>query len=85
MIRFHRKTRWHYLSSSKLSKFIRKQFGLTNPSALTMEGWAEHDKQSKLKAPFINWLTDEFFNKVQNVVMFIPDCVYSIKVFLLFQ
>ena len=81
MLRFHRKYRCNYWSSSKLSKFIRKQAGLENPTALTMEGWEEHHKQSKMKAPFVDWLTDEFFDKVQDVVMFVPDCIYSVEVF----
>ena len=80
MIRFHRKYRNHW-SLSKLSKFIRKRAGLENPGALSAEGWAQHEKQSKQTAPFFNWLTNEFFDKVQDVVMFIPDCFYSVKVF----
>lgn len=80
MIRFHRKYRNHW-SLSKLSKFIRKQVGLENLGALSAEGWTQHEKQSKQTAPFFNWLTNEFFDKVQDIVMFIPDCIYSIKVF----
>lgn len=80
MIRFHRKYRNHW-SLSKLSKFIRKQAGLENPSALSAEEWAEHEKLCKEKAPFIEWLTNDLFDKVQDFVMFIPDCIYSVKVF----
>lgn len=81
MTRFYRKPRFNYWSSSRLSKFIRKQVGLENPCCLSAQGWDEHEKISKEKAPFIDWLTNELFDKVQNVVMFIPDCIYSVKVF----
>lgn len=81
MLRFHRQTRINYWSSSKLSKFIRTKAGLENPGALSCEGWAEHEKQSKATAPFINWVTDEFFDKMQRWVMFPSDCLYSVKVF----
>lgn len=80
MIHFHRKYRNHW-SLSKLSKFIRKLVGLENPGTLSAEGWAQHEKQSKQTAPFFNWLTNEFFDKVQDVVMFLPDCIYSVNVF----
>lgn len=81
MIRFHRQTRVNYWSSSKLSHWLRTKAGLENPRALSMEGWDEHHKSSKEQAPLINWLTNEFFNKLQRWVMFIPDCLYSVKVF----
>lgn len=81
MIRFHSKTRFNYWSSSSLAKFLRKQAGLDNPSALSMEGWEEHHKQSKQKAPLVEWITKVFFNKVQDVVMFVPDYIYSVEIF----
>lgn len=81
MPRFHRKYRAGYWSSSKLSHWLRTKAGLDNPGALSCEGWAEHEKQSKATAPFINWVTDEFFDKMQRWVMFPSDCLYSVKVF----
>jgi len=75
----HRRTRWNYWSHSSLSKRIRKKFGLGNPVALTFEGWDEHHQESKQKAPFIHWLTDEGFNKLQDVAMFIPDVWWNIR------
>lgn len=81
MIRFHRKYRVSHWSNSKLSHWIREKAGLDNPRAMSMEDWEQHHKDSKAKAPFINWLTDEFFNKVQRFVMFPLDVVYSVEVF----
>ena len=82
MIRFHRRTRFNHWSSSKLAKILRKQAGLESPYALSAEGWATHEKRSKEIAPFVDWFTDELFDKVQDFVMFVPDCFYSVKVFL---
>lgn len=76
---YSKRTRFNYWSHSKFSKAIRKKFGLENPSALTMEGWDEHEEGCKNKAPFVHWLTDTGFNRVQDVVMFVPDVVWSIR------
>lgn len=81
MLRFHRKHRINYWSSSKLSHWLRTKAGLDNPKALSCEGWAEHEKQSKTTAPFINWLTKSFFNRLQKLMLFPSDCLYSVKVF----
>lgn len=82
MIRFHRQTRFNRWSSSKLAKLIRKQSGLDSPVAMTMEGWEEYHRESKQKAPFVDWFTDDFLDNLQDLVMFVPDCIYSVKVFL---
>lgn len=74
------RTRTTYWSHSKLSKWIRTKFNLTNPSFLTMEGWNEHKKLCKQTSPFIHWLTDVGFNKLQNIWLFIPDLIYTIEV-----
>lgn len=71
--------RYHYWSHSRLSKYIRNKFGLENPTALTWEGWDEHHKESANKSPIISWITDKGFNKLQNIVMFIPDLWFNIR------
>jgi len=81
MIKFHKQTRIQYWSSSRTSKWLRKKAGLESPNALSWQGWKEHKKESKDKAPFIHWLTDRGFNKLQNIVLFPSDCFYSVKVF----
>lgn len=80
-MRFHKTTRNPYWSLSKLAKYVRSKAGLVNPIALSSEGWAEHRKQSKQKAPFVYWLTNRPLNTLQNIVLFIPDCIHSVDVF----
>ena len=74
-----RPTRANYWSSSKLSLKLRERFGLTNPLALTWEGWDDHEEICKQKAPIIHWITDTGFNKLQDVVLFPSDLWWSIK------
>lgn len=74
------RTRYSYWSHSKLSKWIRTKFGLDNPKWLTLEGWDKHKEECQHKAPFIHWITDEGFNKLQDIWLFIPDLVYTIRV-----
>ena len=74
-----RRTRGNYWSSSKLSHKFRERFGLTNPLALTLEGWDEHEEACRKKAPIIHWLTDTGFNKVQDIVLFPSDLWWSFK------
>lgn len=71
--------RYHYWSHSRLSKYIRNKFGLENPTALTWEGWDDHHKESANKSPIINWITDTGFDKLQNIVMFVPDLWFNIR------
>ena len=68
-----------YWSSSKLSHKIREHFGLENPFALTWEDWDQHHEDCNEKAPFVHWLTDRGFNKLQNIVMFPKDVYWTIK------
>lgn len=74
-----RRTRGNYWSSSKFSHKLRERFGLTNPVALTSEGWDQHKVESKKKAPIIHWITDTGFDKAQNVVMFPADLWRAIR------
>lgn len=73
-----RVTRYSYWSRSAIAKWLRTKAGLTNPSALSMEGWDQHEKDCKQKAPFVHYLTDDVFDKIQDVVMFIPDYLEAI-------
>lgn len=74
------RTRYSYWSSSSLSKWIRTKFGLDNPNWHTLEGWDKHKEECEQKAPFVHWLTGRGFNKLQNIWLFIPDLIYTIKV-----
>ena len=78
--KFHKRTR-NYWSLSKLAIKLREAVGITNPKALTMEGWAEYKRASKAKAPFTYWLTKRFFNKAQNFILCPSDLIYSIRIY----
>lgn len=76
----HHRTRYSYWSHSKLSVWIRKKFGLTNPKWATMDEWDDHEDFCKSTSPIIHWITDKGFNKLQDIWLFIPDLIYTIKV-----
>ena len=74
-------TRGSYWGSSRLAKWLRTKAGLSNPTALSWEGWDQHDKECKRKAPFVYYLTSDVFDKIQDVVMFIPDYMEAVYTF----
>lgn len=74
------RSRGSYWSSSRLSLYIRGKFGLTSPKYRTIEGWNEHEEFCNKTSPRIHWLTDNGFNKLQNIWLFIPDLFYTIRV-----
>ena len=81
-LKYHRKqAEWGRWSNSKLAKRLRTKAGLENPQYLSFEGWNEYEKECKEKAPFVYWLTETVFNKVQDVVYFVPNIFYSISIF----
>jgi hypothetical protein len=81
-LKYYRKqAAWNYWSNSRFSKWLRTKAGLDNPTALSFEGWDEYEKDCKQRAPFTYWLTDTAFDKLQNVVYFIPNLFYSVGVF----
>ena len=81
-LKYYRKqAAWNYWSNSRFSKWLRTKAGLDNPQALNFEGWDEHKKDCKQKAPFTYWLTNTALDKLQDVVYFIPNLFYSVGVF----
>lgn len=79
MLKFHKQTRIQYWSESKLSKWLRKKAGLVSPIALTMEEWDDHEDKCKKKAPVIHWITNRGFNRIQDIVQFVPDLIWTIR------
>lgn len=71
--------RYNYWSHSRLSKYIRTKFGLDIPYALSAQDWQKHKEESIEKSPIINWITDKGFNKLQDIVMFVPDFWFNIR------
>ena len=74
------RSRYPYWSSSKLSVWLRNKFKIVNPQWASMEEWDNHDDYCKKTAPIIHWITDTLFNKLQDIWLFIPDVIYTIKV-----
>lgn len=68
-----------YWSSSKLSHWIRTKFGLNNPTAMTLEGWDNHEDECAKKSPIIHWLTDRGFNKAQDICYLPVDIYWTVK------
>src|SRR5690554_4390064 len=78
---YRRQQAWSHWRNSRFAKWLRTKAGLVNPVALTLQGWDEHKKECRQKAPFTYWLTNDVFDKVQDVVYFIPNLLYSVGVF----
>ena len=72
-------TRSNYWSLGSLSKWLRSKFGLENPGALSSEDWAKWRKESKKKAPFIHWLTNTGFDRVQNFFCWPKDKLWDLR------
>lgn len=71
--------RINYWSSSVISQWLRSKFGLRNPSCLSSEGWSEWQKECKIKSPFIHWLTDTFFDRIQDFFCWPKDKLWDIR------
>jgi len=68
-----RKTYW---SCTKFADWLR---GTKKLSAGTSEEWDKWNRNAKAKNSIRYWLAEEALDKIQNVVYFIPDTIYSIK------
>lgn len=80
-MKYYHKQIWTYWSLSAPIKWLRTKAGLENPYALSSEDWDEHRKACKEKAPFVEWFTNSFVNKVQRIVRIPLNLVYSVKVY----
>lgn len=71
--------RLFYWSNSKFANKIR---GVEKPTALTGDGWDEWNKNAKNKHPIRYWFVEEFLDKLQDVVYWPIDTLYSVKYYL---
>lgn len=76
------RTRVNYWGCSRFADWLRSFVKVKKPNAATMEDWDEWKKTYKESHPFNYWLTEEFLDNVQNVVMFIPDIVDEARYYL---
>lgn len=77
------RTRAHYWSCSSFAHWLRQTLGASNkPNAATMEEWSDWRTNSKTSSPFVHWLTEEFLDKVQNVLCFPGDVWNEIRYYI---
>lgn len=74
------RTRLDYWSTSNFADIVRQWGGLkVNPPYGTSEEWNDLEKYNKSANPFVNWVVEEGFDFVQDVVYFIPDVYHNIR------
>ena len=72
-------SRINYWSNSRFAQWLRSKFGLSNPLALSSKEWQVWHKSSKEAAPFIHWLTDTAFDRIQNFFCWPKDKLWDIR------
>lgn len=72
--------RSHYWSCSKFAEKIR---GIKKPTALTMTEWKKWKTQTRAKSPVRYWIAEEGLPLLQNIIMWIPDKIYSVKYYII--
>lgn len=71
--------RSNYWSCSKLADKIR---GVKKPPYLELGKWDEWEKDMKAARPVRYWLSDTFLDFLQDVVMWVPDRVNSVRYYI---
>lgn len=66
-------------SSSKLADWIR---GNKKPYCLTAKGWDDWEKENKKKHPIRFWITDTLLDDIQDIIVWIPNKLYSVKYYI---
>lgn len=72
-------SRVNYWSHSRFAEWLRSKFGLTNPTALSGKDWKIWREVSKNTSPFIHWLTDTAFDKVQDFFCWPIDKLWDLR------
>lgn len=73
------KSRINYWSGSCLANWIR---GSQKPHALEWHKWDEWHNDQRSKRPFRYWLSENFLNRLQNMVYFPLDVYHTIRVYI---
>lgn len=66
-------SRSNYWAHSKPVKWVRNKVGLGYLNCGTSEEWAAYEKKCKIEHSIWDWLTDDFIDKIQDVVCFPKD------------
>lgn len=75
-----RGSRGNYWSGSKLAKWIQYRFAnVVKPHALPLGGWRDWDNQLKSQHPFVFWLTEVVFDKLQHIINSPTDVLSEIR------
>ena len=73
------RSRINHWSCSKLADFIR---GEKKPGALGWDEWEQWDEDAKKKHPIRYWIAEEGLSKLQNLVNFPFDLIYTIRIYI---
>jgi len=79
MFKLKKRNRFNYWSCSKLADWIR---GSPKPAALEWDAWENWHENAKKKHPIRYWIAEEFLDKLQNLVNFPLDLVYTVRVYI---
>lgn len=75
------RTRRNYWSCSNFAEWVRDRTNVTpKPKAATIDEWDEWEIANSNRVGY--WITEKMFNRLQDVVMFIPDVVSNITRYL---
>ena len=78
MIKFYRRSRFHYWSCSKISDLIR---GKDKPVFGTTAEWDIWENNSSQSKPFRHWLAEYGLSRLQTIINIPADIIYSIGVY----
>lgn len=71
--------RTHYWTCSKFADWLR---GTPKPRAADSKGWRDWENLAKGTHKFRYWLAEEGLDRLQEIVYFVPDKIYSIKYYI---
>lgn len=74
-----KRPRLNYWNCSKFANYIR---GIPKPVALEFEAWDRWHDDQKQKHPWRYWIAEKLLVKLQNIINFPLDLVYTIRVYI---
>ena len=73
------KSRFNYWNCSKIANYIR---GENKPYALEWGEWDKWHKEQKSKRPIRYWLSEVLLKKIQDIVYFPVDLLYTFRIYI---
>ena len=69
-----------YWSCTDFANWVRQKFdGIPKPAAGTWEEWDQYKIDAKAKNPFVDWLTNDGFDGLQNIIYFPYDVIDMVR------